>query len=163
MVVLSCMNYRQQARSVPDMSNDEKLIQRFFGYVDFQDCWLWIGGKVQGYGRFNVYGEIYYAHRVSYELFNNPVAKPELVIDHLCRNPSCVNPSHLELVTQTHNVLRGVGNGAKNKQKTECKRGHPFSETNTYIDGRGDRNCKKCKAVLLSKYRHQSRVNIRTD
>lgn len=30
-----------------------------------------------------------------------------LQLDHLCRNPSCVNPAHLEIVTGAENIRRG--------------------------------------------------------
>ena len=44
-----------------------------------------------------------------------------LVIDHLCRNKSCVNPAHLEAVTNTENVLRGEAPSAKAARKTHCQ------------------------------------------
>jgi hypothetical protein len=44
-------------------------------------------------------------HRVMYELLVGPI--PEgLEIDHLCGEPSCWNPKHLEPVTRSENVLR---------------------------------------------------------
>jgi hypothetical protein len=27
-------------------------------------------------------------------------------VDHLCRNPSCINPGHFELVTKNENIRR---------------------------------------------------------
>lgn len=45
------------------------------------------------------------SHRVTYEHFREPI--PEgMVIDHLCRVKSCVNPDHLEVVTQSVNCQR---------------------------------------------------------
>jgi hypothetical protein len=47
------------------------------------------------------------AHRIAYEMTKGLI--PEgLVIDHLCRVHCCVNPDHLEAVTQLENVRRGV-------------------------------------------------------
>lgn len=70
-------------------------------------CWLWTGALRDGYGRVKFNGSVTQeAHRASYEFHIGPI--PEgLVIDHLCRNRSCINPSHLEPVTQGENIRRG--------------------------------------------------------
>lgn len=84
-------------------------------------CWLWIGDCTRrGYGRFQ---RNQYAHRASYELFVGRIPDG-LVIDHKCRTLCCVNPDHLEAVTQKTNVRRG--DAAKVKKQT-CKLGHPLS------------------------------------
>lgn len=82
---------------------------RFWAQVDkTQTCWLWTGsGTPTGYGQIGVNGRKQYVHRYAYELLVGPI--PEgLTIDHLCRNPPCVNPSHMEPVTQAENTRRGV-------------------------------------------------------
>ena len=70
-------------------------------------CWIWVASiKPRGYGEFWDGAKKKYAHRVSYELHYGHI--PEgLVIDHLCGTPLCVNPTHLEAVTQGENVRRG--------------------------------------------------------
>jgi len=84
---------------------------RFWRYV-VKDantgCWNWTGGTTKGYGSFTYPGRSKcYAHRFSWEMHRWPI--PEgLVVDHLCRNTICVNPDHLEPVTQGENVRRGV-------------------------------------------------------
>ncbi len=66
-------------------------------------CWFWLGALSRGYGSLKNAR----AHRVAYEMTIGPI--PEgLVIDHLCRVTSCVNPDHLEAVTQAENVRRGL-------------------------------------------------------
>lgn len=73
------------------------------------ECWEWQGEILwTGYGRFSVSPKVkILAHRYAYEATNGAI--PEgLVIDHLCRNRRCVNPDHLEPVTRSENVKRGL-------------------------------------------------------
>lgn len=106
-------------------------------------CWEWLGAKQpSGYGKMYWDYKTLLAHRVVYELVRGPI--PEgLQLDHLCRNPSCVNPSHLEAVTARENVLRSDSTAGRNGRKTHCKRGHEFTPANTYIRPRG-RECRAC-------------------
>lgn len=87
------------------------------------------------------------SHRVAYEYLVGVI--PEgMVIDHLCRQTSCVNPDHLEPVTQKINLSRAYRNpekfGLAQKRKTHCKRNHPYDEENTYRHG-GRRHCRQCR------------------
>lgn len=108
-------------------------------------CWPWVGAfREDGYGTFRVNGRVERAHRLVYELLRGPIPD-RLVIDHLCRNHACVNPSHLEPVTAVENVMRGVGPFASRARQTHCKRGHAFDEANTYVTPKGTRDCKECK------------------
>jgi hypothetical protein len=89
------------------------------------------------------------AHRVSYERYVGPI--PEGAhLDHLCRNRACVNPEHLEPVSVQTNILRGVSPSAVNAAKTECLRGHPFDDENTYVCPAGKRRCRACKTARQS-------------
>lgn len=72
------------------------------------ECWTWTGDRLpKGYGRFKVDGRDLYAHRWIYEYMVAEIPDG-LVLDHLCRNPPCVNPWHLEPVTTLVNNLRGI-------------------------------------------------------
>lgn len=119
--------------------------------VDDNGCWIWTRSQVtNGYGAFWDGGAIT-AHRWAYLHFIAPI--PEgLQIDHLCRVRLCCNPQHLEPVTPAENVLRGDGLSAVNARKTECKRGHEFTEANTYIGAKGDRSCRACNALRAREY-----------
>ena len=110
-------------------------------------CWLWIGhvDEKLGYGRFVVEGRRRVAHLVSYEALVGPVPAG-LQLDHLCRVRSCVNPAHLEPVTQAVNIFRGEGISAINSRKTHCARGHAFSSENTVLKRGGkQRCCRTCR------------------
>ena len=87
-------------------------------------CWIWTGGKVREYGKSYVYinGKRLQmmAHRAVWTVLVGPIENG-LTLDHLCRNPICVNPSHLEPVTLQENEKRA--------RKKFCKRGHDMSLT----------------------------------
>lgn len=78
------------------------------------DCWEWTGAHdpEKGYGSFTekCRNGVQYkiqAHRYSYRENVGPL-EDSMCIDHLCRNPKCVNPAHLEQVTHAENVRRGA-------------------------------------------------------
>jgi hypothetical protein len=115
--------------------------------VSTDDCWLWAGGfHSEGYGicRVKIDGKWCEerAHRLMYE---NMVGKIPvgLVIDHLCRVKSCINPLHLETVTIGENVLRGTGTSAQNAKKSHCPRGHEY-DTRQRAHGGFMRGCSVC-------------------
>lgn len=113
-------------------------------------CWLWTGYIADtGYGQF-ASGHTRLAHRISYQLVVGPI--PEgLQIDHLCRVRHCVNPLHLEPVTQRENLLRGETITARNAAKTHCPRGHAYTAENTYVRPRGSRECRTCNRLRQAK------------
>jgi hypothetical protein len=93
----------------------------------------------------------YMAHRFSYLKLVGPI--PEgLQIDHLCRVRHCVNPDHLEPVTNKENIRRGIV-GMFHAKKTQCPAGHPYDRDNTRIGSNGSRNCKQCDKIRQALYR----------
>ncbi|MFE2850561.1 HNH endonuclease signature motif containing protein [Streptomyces lavendulae] len=142
---------------------DERSLKRFMRKVKAQPngCW-YIDGRVRrdGYSDFTLLGKHQLGHRVAYEHFIGSV--PEgLQVDHLCHTGDldcpggftcahrrCVNPDHLEAVTHRENSLRGRSPAALNAVKTECAAGHLFTEETTYLDPKGRRECRTCRARL---------------
>jgi endogenous inhibitor of DNA gyrase (YacG/DUF329 family) len=119
-------------------------------------CWLWVGAvDGKGYAVIGVDGQSMPAHRHSYERKKGPI--PEgLVIDHLCRVPSCVNPDHLEPVTNRENLDRGPRLIAIRTSPT-CRRGHEWSPENTYRSPAPPhyRSCRACTAIAIEKYQRK--------
>lgn len=112
---------------------------------DADECWVWLGALTgSGYGNFyvgRVDGRKQYtsAHRFAYESEFGPVPKG-LVLDHLCRNRACVNPSHLEPVTNAENIRRG----ASGILVTHCPKGHALEGDNLRRRNDGRRGCAEC-------------------
>jgi hypothetical protein len=82
------------------------------GIVEYQvdtttGCWLWTRSVIpNGYGHLTVKGKQILAHRFVYEIYKG-IIPLGLTLDHLCKNHRCVNPDHLEPVTQAENCRRG--------------------------------------------------------
>ena len=133
---------------------DRTAVDRFWAMVGKSaTCWWWLGAKnPAGYGQFFDICKpplrCVRAHRFAYEQLRGPIPAG-LVIDHLCRNPACVNPEHMETVTIGENVLRGDGIAAQHARKTTCKHGHPLSGDNLKMEatpnGRSTRRCLTCR------------------
>lgn len=107
------------------------------------DCWEWTAGKdPRGYGRT---GNAL-AHRLVYQALVGPIPDG-LTLDHLCRNTGCVNPDHLEPVTQAENNRRdGTIRRANERKRAQarCQQGHEFTPDNTYLRANGSRRCLTC-------------------
>ncbi len=117
-------------------------------------CWEW-QGKIHATGYAQPWNSTF-LHRWAYEFFIGPI--PEgLVIDHLCRNRKCGNPTHLEPVTQRENSLRGLSISAINATKTHCIMGHAFSPENIYAY-KGKRQCRECGRVAWRKWNAKRRT-----
>ncbi len=74
--------------------------------VEPSGCWRWHGSyNGKGYGRVQVDREHTQAHRAIYEARHGKLPR-HVHLDHLCRNPWCVNPDHLEPVSLAENNAR---------------------------------------------------------
>lgn len=106
------------------------------------DCWIWsLSTFGNGYGQLSMRVEgrkSLLAHRAVYRALVGPIADDD-VLDHLCRVKACVNPDHLDPVTQAINLDRGVGS----KVSDACRRGHPWSEQEPVMRS-GRRTCRVC-------------------
>lgn len=127
-----------------ELDNIKKRLLKKISLDEQSDCWNYTGAIHRG-----GYGHIGYksarhmlAHRVSYNVFVG-IIPDKMVLDHLCRNRKCVNPKHLEPVTQRQNLLRGEGIQAINAKKTKCLNGHDFDILFKYGNSRG---CTKCNS-----------------
>lgn len=107
------------------------------------ECWVMnVSLTSNGYAQVMFNKKSALAHRASYEIHIGPIPDGA-VIDHLCRNRACVNPSHLEPVTTFENNARGEGVTRLNLAKMRCPRGHPYDAENTY-EHKGKRYCREC-------------------
>lgn len=126
-------------------------------------CWQWTGGTTnKGYGKgwMGAHYPTRLAHRIAYVLTHGAIPG-ELELDHLCRNPACVNPDHLEPVTTYINCIRGESFAAKYAAQTHCLRGHPFDEKNTRWTATTGRNlhrfCRECDRDRARAYRRRKK------
>lgn len=148
-------------RTHPDkfLTEGERIQRKI--QVNEDGCWIW-QGKLNnlGYGTYKRKS----AHRMVYQYYKGAV--PEgLELDHLCREPSCVNPDHLEAVTHQVNMSRGFTGRAEHlakmhRLKTHCKEGHEYSPENTRIETINGvfraRRCKQCDINKSRRY-HEKR------
>jgi hypothetical protein len=143
------------------------LIDRLMNMVQMlpeePGCWIFMGslskeyGKIGGDSKTDGGGRILWAHRVSYELHKGPIPIG-LELDHLCRVRCCVNPNHLEPITDIENAKRSQPYSNKIKAAaTHCHAGHPFNKVNTYIF-RGIRHCRTCHNTNCRRYYYQKKV-----
>ena len=148
-------------------------VERLLARVDVGDCWH-VRTKQPDHVRVKVAtGHYRRAHRLVYETLVGPIPDG-LVLDHLCKNVQCVNPDHLEPVTQAVNLDRSA---ARDQQKrwrarqprkvkpepkrpagrfsnaTRCIHGHEFTPENTQmkpnkaVRGGYERVCRTCRKV----------------
>lgn len=119
-------------------------------------CWLWTGALHSGgYAQARIDGRTQYVHR----LVVADQLRVGLQVDHLCRVRACVNPAHLDVVTQVENIRRGISPPADNGRRTTCVRGHSLgSDGDVYVYANGGRQCRPCKRLLERARRRKERA-----
>jgi hypothetical protein len=115
-------------------------------------CWVWPWSlDKDGYATNSKAYEVLgtnRVHRALYILLIGPIPDG-LQLDHTCRNKPCINPAHMEPVTNLENKLRSL---PFHTQVSHCVRGHEFTEENTFIfppesSHAGERLCKECNRI----------------
>lgn len=155
-----------------DLASDE-LRDRFLANVRVDEatgCHRWAGAlDKDGYGRINLPRPRRQraAHRVAYALFVGEVPAG-MDVEHACHtrdtscdgtacpHRACVRVDHLEVATHRENVLRGRSFSARQAAQTHCKRGHPLSGPNLYLNGRR-RFCRECRNAWARQRRSDNR------
>lgn len=141
-----------------------KDLIRFFSKVDFHTgrffngtrCWHWTAmAPTGGYGRFKWKSDSLLISRFVYAWLIEPVPSREsgLEVDHLCKNPRCCNPLHLELVPKIINMQRSDAPPMRNSRKSHCDYGHPFSTENTLTRIRNGRRTRECRQCAKERFR----------
>lgn len=122
-------------------------------------CLEWSGGlSSTGYGRVGFLGNIYYCHRVSYEMHKGPIPDG-LIACHKCDNPKCCNPEHLFLGTQADN-MRDMGR--KGRQWTVPPLGESHNRAKlSEADVRYIRSCGLSAQRIAELYRMSPRTIYR--
>lgn len=131
-------------------------------------CWLWMNSvSKQGYGMFGWRGEnrkgvAALTHRIAWMLLRGPI--PEgLVLDHLCKVTCCVNPAHLEPVTQCENYWRSdarEGAMAYNASITHCPQGHEYTPGNTMYRLNRGYKCRRCRTCERIRWTIRNRRRV---
>ncbi len=146
----------ERCKPIPVLTESQR--SNFWALVDKggpDDHWLWLGGTTQGIRGGDPYGiwavvvdgkqHNLRPPRVAFTELTGPI--PEgLTIDHVkerCTHTLCVNPAHLEPVTQSVNSMRRSG-----ATETMCANGHPRINAE---------RCATCRAATLKKYNDKTK------
>lgn len=76
----------------------KRIAERFWSHVSvlgIKECWIWTADTSPfGYGRMNICGDVWNAHRIAFWLHHRKL-NHSLHVCHHCDNPPCCNPHHL--------------------------------------------------------------------
>ena len=150
---------------------DKSTLERWEEKIVIEgDCWIWIGavsgrGYKEGKGypklligsRKDGSRKIAGAHRLSYEHFIGKIPdgyQLDHVLSRGCTSTRCVNPLHLEPVTNAENTRRGK----RGRLVTKCVHGHLYNEENTLIRRNGRRACRACARERMKTMRENGYI-----
>lgn len=134
------------------------LAQRFYGYVNRgapDECWMWTGGRANGYGAMSVGSLVVKAHRVAFLLANGYMPVDDVL--HSCDVPLCCNPAHLREGTHQQNMDDMAERGRRKGPpiKEVCPQGHPKIGDNLLVytyNGSTQRKCRICANAYARDY-----------
>lgn len=131
-------------------------LTRFLRKTSISDgCWMWTGNTTKGYPN-SILSEGRKMRVTHWALLHyRGIEVPEgMETDHLCHTAAvkagecdggvdcshrrCVNPEHLEVVSRHENTNRRV-------RQFACRRGHPRTEENVYVNPQGKVICRVCR------------------
>jgi len=142
----------------PDVRPKKMTPQYFWQCVDITEsyCWEWKLKTKRGYGLYSPgiptpHGTTIQAHRAAYMIAVGPIPVG-YEIDHLCFNPACVRPEHLEAVPPVVNTRRRHSEG-RDERLDHCANGHPMNEENSYhAPGATRPVCRECNRTAARRY-----------
>lgn len=134
----------------------ENKLKTFLSHIQKTDNhWIWKGGtcasqraltKRYGVWSAGFKGERHSAHNWAYRFFVSNDIPVDMVVDHKCEETLCCNPDHLQLKSKCENP------GQKQREATQCIKGHEFNGENTYITPDGRRQCKACQGLRQASF-----------
>ncbi len=129
-----------------DLAYDNLFLERVKkkSIINEKGCWLLSSSLTpSGYSMLSYKGNTIRGHKIVFEITNGKVPFGKVLDHYYCQNRNCVNPQHLEIVSQQENIKRGL-TGITWKQKTYCPKGHPYNAENTSYRKNGSRRCNSC-------------------
>jgi hypothetical protein len=159
--------YRQQifcSSPCAIVLTDEEALLR--NTIKTESCWIWTGPIDNRYGRVSRYQKETHrkhrigAHRLSYSIYIGPLING-MEIHHICNNPVCVNPAHLQQVTHKQHTRLSNSICSINARATHCREGHAYDATNTYLTpNRKGRSCNICRRMAVKRMRARRKLLI---
>jgi hypothetical protein len=127
---VACIKESMASRPKTFPNLDAAEQRKFWSLVDRsgEACWPWVGYVKAGYGKFQHDGKYHTAHRIALQLEYGRISN-HFHVDHLCNNPICCRPDHLEAVAPSENQrrksLRSKNKGPSHKRPYRRKKQQP--------------------------------------
>lgn len=80
-----------------------KMIEALVDKKSVHECWPYMKGTTNKYGRVYFRGKAFAAHRLAYLNYYGTLLDTDVIM-HLCNNPICCNPHHLYAGTHRENM-----------------------------------------------------------